>query len=354
MMEEVMHAAGPHEEAIPFGPAGFMDPAVSADPRPFCRRARSEGSVMAGSFGPRIVRRGAAEDTLRHPGHFSSAMKAVDPGQSVPPIPLRADPPDHRNHRRLLDPVFRPRQLRALEPGIATSVNERIDRFLHRGESDLAAELAVALPSSVFPKPVGLPPADLELFLGMKDGLLRPDGSDVDETRVNQCSAALRVEECVTDALKGRQKQVGDGGDMAELFLAAGIDGQRTSVDEIVGICSLFISMFILAGLDTVTDSPECFLAYLAQHPVQRRKVVDDPAIVGLGRNPNKHLAFGGGIHRCLGSHLARRELRISLREWHERAPSCSVAPGVELDYQPGLRQIERLPQVFEPGGAKG
>jgi cytochrome P450 len=196
---------------------------------------------------------------------------------------------------------------------------------------------------------------------------------------------------------------------MLTLFLNAEIEGQRLTVDEIVGICFLFI----LAGLDTVTDSLECFVAYLAQHPDQRQRIVDDPSIipsaveellrwetpvtavprlamkdmdlggcpikkgdnigvsigaantdeealpdagiVDLTRNPNKHLAFGGGIHRCLGSHLARMELRITLKEWHQRIPGYSLAPGAELSYMPGLRQIEKLHLVFDaPGPGRG
>ena len=159
-------------------------------------------------------------------------------------------------------------------------------------------------------------------------------------------------------------------------------------MDEILGICFLFI----LAGLDTVTDSLECFVARLAQHPDERRQIVDDPSIipsaveellrwetpvttvarvatpdvdlggcpikkgenigvvigaantdeealpgadqVDLTRNPNSHLAFGGGVHRCLGSHLARLELRVALREWHRRIPEYSIVPGTELIYR--------------------
>ena len=151
------------------------------------------------------------------------------------------------------------------------------------------------------------------------------------------------------------------------MFGSAEVDGDRLTQDEILGICFLFI----LAGLDTVTDTLECFFAYLAQHPEQRQAIVADPSIiptaveellrwespvtgvarvaaqdaevggcpihkgdhvgisigsantderalpdadtVDLTRQPNKHLAFGGGVHRCLGSHLARLELRTTL-----------------------------------------
>jgi len=83
-------------------------------------------------------------------------------------------------------------------------------------------------------------------------------------------------------------------------------------------------------------------------------ETLPDAFTVDLERNPNKHLAFGGGIHRCLGSHLARLELRIALREWHHRIPDYSLAPGAELVYQAGLRQIEKLPLVFGTDGSRG
>ena len=121
------------EETAVYDPMGFMDPAVSADPQPFYRLARETGAVVPGAFGPQIVRRAAADYALQHPEDFSSGMGSVDLGQSVPLIPLQVDPPEHRNYRRLLDPIFAPRQMNALEPEIARLVNERIDSFIERG-----------------------------------------------------------------------------------------------------------------------------------------------------------------------------------------------------------------------------
>jgi cytochrome P450 len=72
-----------------------------------------------------------------------------------------------------------------------------------------------------------------------------------------------------------------------------------------------------------------------------------DGDVVRLDRDPNRHLAFGGGIHRCLGSHLARQELRIALEEWHARYPDYSVAAGHTLAYTNGIRSIDHFPMVL-------
>jgi cytochrome P450 len=73
----------------------------------------------------------------------------------------------------------------------------------------------------------------------------------------------------------------------------------------------------------------------------------DDPEVVDFTRNPNRHRAFGGGPHRCLGSHLARLELRVALREFHRRIPDYEMPPGVQLKYTTGLRSVEALPLTF-------
>jgi cytochrome P450 len=72
---------------------------------------------------------------------------------------------------------------------------------------------------------------------------------------------------------------------------------------------------------------------------------------VRFDRDPNRHLAFGGGIHRCLGSHLARHELRVALREWHRRFPDYSIKPGHALSYTPGVRSIDHFPMILGTAG---
>src|SRR5271157_4007073 len=211
------------EEKSGFDPDGFMDPGVNANPQPYYRQARDQGAVIAGTWGPQIVRRAECEYALQHPEEFCSAMEAVDLGQSVPMIPLQVDPPDHLKYRKLLDPLFAPRQMAKLEPDIARYVNELIDGFIDRGECDFSAELAVPLPSTVFLRLVGLPLDELDLFLSMKDGILRPSGADLDEMKVSQSAAAKQIEDYFAAAVADRRVTPQD--DLLSMFIGAEVDG---------------------------------------------------------------------------------------------------------------------------------
>jgi cytochrome P450 len=380
----------------PFDPDLFTDPETGRNPQAFYKVARAAGAVVPSPFGGRtIVGRREVEFALQHPEIFSSAMEAVDLGQTVPLIPLQVDPPEHSKYRKLLDPIFAPKRMNLIEPDIAQLVNELIDRFIDEGSCEFTTALAEPLPSSVFLRLLGLPVSDLQMFLGMKDGILRPAGADLEEIRAAQQVNAAEIERFFGETLAERRKKPQD--DLLSMFAAAEVGGDRLTDDEILGICFLFL----LAGLDTVTDTLECFFAYLAQHPGQRALIVQDPAIiptaveellrwetpvtgvarvaaedVELGGCPmhkgehvgisigsantdeqelddadeviltrnTKHLAFGAGVHRCLGSHLARLELRTTLREWHRRIPDYEIVPGTELNFMFGLRQIDTLP----------
>jgi cytochrome P450 len=380
----------------PFDPNLFTDPETGRNPQAFYKRARSAGAVVPGPFGGMsIMGRREVEFAFQHPDIFSSAMEAVDLGQSVPLIPLQVDPPEHSKYRKLLDPIFAPKRMNLIEPDIAQLVNELIDRFIDERSCEFTTALAEPLPSSVFLRLLGLPVSDLQMFLAMKDGILRPAGSDLDEIRAAQQVNAREVERFFAETLADRRKKPQD--DLLSMFAVAEVGGDRLTDDEILGICFLFL----LAGLDTVTDALECFFAYLAQHPDQRKLLVQDPEIIptaveellrwetpvtGVPRVLNqdielagcpmhkgdhvgisigsantdeqelddaydviltrntKHLAFGAGVHRCLGSHLARLELRTTLREWHRRIPDYEIVPGTELNFMFGLRQVDTLP----------
>jgi cytochrome P450 len=81
-------------------------------------------------------------------------------------------------------------------------------------------------------------------------------------------------------------------------------------------------------------------------------KTINDAEFVRLDRKVNRHFGFGGGAHRCLGSHLARVELRTALRVWHERIPEYHIKAGVELDFTPGVRAVQTFPMIMHAGPA--
>jgi cytochrome P450 len=178
------------------------------------------------------------------------------------------------------------------------------------------------------------------------------------------------------------------------------VDGRPMTRAELLGACHLLL----LGGLDTVTATLDCMIVYLARHPERRDALVanpelvtpaveellrhqtpvmmvprviaqdyefngvqltagdsailligaanadhaefDDAAGVLFDRETNRHLAFGGGAHRCLGSHLARLELRIAIDEFHKRIPRYELTDD-EIRFSPGIRQAERLPLRF-------
>jgi cytochrome P450 len=384
-----------------------MDAETAACPQPMFKALRADAPVMnVDGVGVVLSRRADIDDVFRHPEVFSSNMDAVDLKNDRPLIPLQIDPPEHRKFRKILDPLFAPRQVAVLEEPITALVNDLIDGFGDRGEVDFAQEFSVPFPSQVFLTLLGLPLDDLPLFLKLKDGIIRPNqatgtdyGDEVSEEY--QRESAQGIYAYFNRVLDERETEGQD--DLLTRFLHTDVEGQRLTRDDILDICFLFL----LAGLDTVTATLDCMFAYLAQHPERRQQLVDDPSLVPaaieellrwetpvmavvrvaledtsvggcpvhrddqvvalLGsantdeaefpdadevrfdRDENRHLAFGGGIHRCLGSHLARLELRVALREWHRRIPDYAIAAGHTLEYTPGVRSIDHFPLVFAP-----
>lgn len=357
-----------------------------------------EGFVMVAS-------RSVVNEVLRDPERFTS-KGIVQLGNVRPLLPLSVDPPDHLKYRKILDPLFAPKRMDAVEKDIADRVHHFMDAFVDRGECDFTRDFAIPFPSSVFLGLMGLPWEELDTFLRLKDGILRPGGftmleggGDMAERQRIQKETAQEIYDYFNGVLDQRTRQPRE--DILTEFLRAEVDGEKLSREEILDICFLFL----IAGLDTVTDSLSCFYAFLAQHPDHRGRIAQDPSVINraveellrwetpvpgiprqatgdtelagcpvkagamvsvslgaanldpehfadafevvLDREPNPHIAFGGGVHRCLGSHLARRELRVTLREWHQRIPEYHLAPGAELRYSPGLRQVESLPLIW-------
>jgi cytochrome P450 len=354
--------------------------------------------AMPGMF--MVASRAAVEATFKNNEVFSSEG-FLDLGNVRPLIPLSVDPPRHLKYRKILDPIFAPKQMDAIEGDVTDRVNHFIDEFIDRGACHFTNEFAEKFPSSVFLGLMGLPWEELDTFLRLKDGILRPGAIDMDPEERLQIQRDIGQElYTYFDAiLDERLTEPRD--DILTRFNNAEIDGERLTREEILDICYLFF----IAGLDTVTDSLSCFFAFLGEHPEHRRQLVEHPDIipgaveellrwetpvpnvprmaktacpvaghtipeggfvlvnvgaanvdpaeypdameVRFDREVNRHLAFGGGVHRCLGSHLARRELRVTLREWHRRIPEYEIKPGIELQYAPGLRLVENLELVW-------
>ncbi len=385
---------------------------VAADPVPFYDRLRDECPVanMLGfeEGGSHIISR--YEDVkfaLRHPEIFSSDLVAVDIGQDRPLIPLQIDPPEHAKYRRVMDPQLGPREVAHLEPEFRALANDLIDRFIERGEVDFHAEFSVPFPCTVFLTMTGMPLDDLEQLLTWKDNIIRPGTMDLEQDAAIRKRTGAEVYGYFERLIDERAESGAD--DILSRFQRSEVDGRTMSREEMLDICYLFL----LGGLDTVTSTLDCSIAYLAQHPERLAVVANDldhvPAAVeellrlhtpvmqvlrvvvqehemhgvqmhpgdhailmlgaadtdpdefgvdagdfDLGRDANRHFAFGGGPHRCLGSHLARLELKVALEELHKRLPHYTVADGAELRYSPGIREIEHLPLVFAPGARLG
>jgi cytochrome P450 len=380
----------------------YVDQSVTglAEPQPMYKALRESTPVFRSPQSVVLSRLSDIEMALKRTDLFSSNMDAVDLGNLRPLIPLQVDPPEHTNYRRILDPLFTPREMARREPAVTALVNEMIDRFADRGECDFHAEFAVSLPCTVFLQLLGLPLADLETLLIWKDCVIRPeDATSPEQHRQAAAPVARQIYDYFERAIDDHIASPRD--DVLSALIAADIAGRPLSREELLDICFLFL----ISGLDTVTDSLDCFFAYLARHPEQRGLLVEqpdmlpgaieellrwetpvpgvarvamadvdvagcpiskgervspllgaantdpaefpDPEVVDFERNPNRHRAFGGGPHRCLGSHLARMELRVALREFHRRIPDYAIPPGVELSYTRGLRSVETLPLTF-------
>lgn len=383
-----------------FGGTDF-DPELAAAPQASYRAMQEHAPVLRMDNMVMISRHDDVMHALRHPELFSSNMDAIDIGNVRPLIPLQIDPPDHVKFRRLLDPLFAPKEVAKLEPDVRRLVNELIDDFEADGECELSDQFAIPLPCTVFLALLGLPIEDLDLFLRFKNGIIRPGGDSVEAAKAIQAAAGQEIYAYFQKVVDARR--IEPRADLISGFIEAEVDGHRLSDHDILDICYLFL----LAGLDTVTASLTCAVAYLANHPERRDAMsadlslvpaaveellrwesivpavprvamtdieisgetvhageavmcmlgaanVDptefpDPEVVDLERPGNRHLAFGGGVHRCLGSHLARLEMRVALEELHRRLPDYAIKAGETPRYTMGIRAVEYLPLVFTP-----
>jgi len=405
-------AAAPPNPDPETGQVALFTPEFAACPHAVYRSLREDFPVTRAAFteSPVISRYEDVMWALRHPEIFSSAMDMqMALGTERPMIPQQIDPPAQTRFRKVLDPCFSKRRVAEIEPDVRRHAGELIDAFIARGECEFDQDFAVPLPCTAFLRLMGLPQSELPSFLRLKDGIIRPhtqmdkkDSLDPEKAVQHRKQTGREIYAYFEDVIADRRKKPGT--DMVSYLLETEVDGHRLTDEEILDVSFLLI----LAGLDTVTATLGCNIAYLASNPEQRERIAREPAlipgaveellrwetpvmavprllkedvslhgfsmkegelvtlllgasnqdeaefehagVVDFERQRNRHLAFGGGAHRCLGSHLARMELQTAMEVWHERIPSYRVKPGETPRYSPGIREVQYLPLVWETG----
>lgn len=300
-------------------------------------------------------------------------------------IPKQLDPPEHGKYRRIIDRFLAPGRVEELTPRIRQVCAEVIDEAVAGSpEIDFAIQVAQRFPNMLFAELLGIPPNQLAEYLEASHVVTHADRSaeDAEQTRID---AAKQIHRQLRQLLQERRKKPEN--DLISFLLAAEVDGRPLTDAELLNT-SYFL---VLAGLDTIASTCAFMIRHLGEHPEHRDALVDDPTLVPmaveelirfysvagtsrvalpaigdkgvlgcpvhsddrilialwaanrdpkafpdadkviLDRFPNRHLAFGVGIHRCPGSHLAREELAIFLEEWHRRVPEYHVPAGAEM-----------------------
>jgi cytochrome P450 len=315
----------------------------------------------------------------------------------VPLIPLACDPPDHTRYRRLLHSFFSPQTLGRMLPSMQAQAAEIIERIARSGdECEVMADLATPYPSQVFLTLLGLPLADRERLIAWKDGVIGISlDNDPDPAAL---MPAVELFQYLSEAVTSHREYPGD--DILSRLLAG--DDALTD-QEALGLAFVLV----LAGLDTVTSAIGAAMLELARRPGLRGELCDNPSaipgfveeilrleppapVVGRvttrpitisghtipagaqvrlclgainrdGSDPtsgddivldgklHRHWGFGGGAHRCLGSHLARMELNLVVTEWLHRIPEFELATDYtpEITWPAATCTLPRLPLRF-------
>jgi hypothetical protein len=298
------------------------------------------------------------------------------------PMLLTVDPPRHDQLRKTVQRAFAPHRVRELEPRIRGIVGALIDGLLERGDCELYRELAVPLPMAVVSLLLGVQVDDQEEFIRCCDAIV----TGLDGTGDAALGAQRQLLRYFERVFPERRAKPGD--DLISVLLDTSGGEEAPSEEELLGLCFLIL----IAGTETTTNVLSSALVLLQREPATRRRLLVQPALIpraveeflryespvqglmrvvtrpmeiagqrlregdrvhllfgsanrderaferpdvlDIARNPNPHLAFGFGIHFCLGAALARLELRIAFEELLGRVP------GLEIDLG-GLERVQ-------------
>jgi len=304
---------------------------------------------------------------------FSTRKAQIPPLEPYPVLqPNGVDPPEHDVFRKLLAPMFTPLAVRRMTEGLQVRAEGLISAFASKGRCDFVTDYAAKFPTATFLELFGLPEERLPEFLRISDTFFRATDPDVRAANIQEIYAIL--EELFRDR--------NPGSDIASTIVQArDAQGNQHKWEDIIN-CGFLL---FVAGLDTVTNTMTYVWRYLATSPDARRKfrerlddpsafmialeelmrinavsniyrrvthdctfkgvefrrndrvvlpntvanrdagVFNDPQTIDLERKVNNHVTFGMGPHRCIGSHLAKREVMISLQEWLKQIPDFEI-----------------------------
>ncbi|MFF3226940.1 cytochrome P450 [Nocardia suismassiliense] len=371
-----------HSEFDLFAPPATENPFTVYDGmRAQCPVARSEqlgGYWIATSYQ-------AVNDVAKAPELFSSVSISVpkdafgDDLAERPPITL--DPPRHGPFRRTLLPAFSPRRIKALEASVREHARDMATTIAGQDRCDAAAEYAKNIPSRFMARMIGCADEREKEFADRMRALL--ESNELDETK----RAMAETQRYLNELIAERRDNPRD--DLVSCVLSAEIDGRALTGQELIGALVLIIT----AGIDTTWSAIGSSLWHLASHPEDRKRLVAEPELiptaveeflrvfspvqiarvvtrdihfhgvdlaegdsilmgmpsanrdaeefpaadaVALDRAVNRHVAFGVGIHRCIGSSVARMEMRIAMEEWLRAIPEFSLAPDAPVAWSTG------------------
>lgn len=330
--------------------------------------------------------RAVAYDTA----NFSSKRVVVredPPDVSLPSPPITSDPPHHKPSRMLLLPAFTPQAIERLVPQTRRICDELLDSLADRQAADAAGDFAQTIPVRVIANMIGVPEEDGDLFRKWIHVFIEDTIVDDGSSASRLIAVAKEMDDYFRTFADLRRKQPGD--DLISFLLAARHDGEPLTERHFYGT----LRLLLIAGIDTTWSAISSSLLHLARTPGDRDRLVAEPGLIPtaveeflrafspvtmarrvrqdtelsgcpmkegawvllsfpaanrdpavfpepdtvvIDREDNRHAAFGLGIHRCIGSNLARMEITIALEHWLKRFPRFSIVDGARIEWSKG------------------